>query len=145
MRIREIPPPRQSRNRADPAQKPLKLRWMTRPDNRMVRLTCDISNGEQSFLFGENKQFGMPSTIKTSHALNSSMPGMSSIPLILAHIWVGPGLQNAIFQTSQLSPFSVVLHRICQTPLVCLGIFVHRQPPSKMGALQINFNQTRTF
>jgi len=58
---------------------------MTRVDNRVVRFTCGISSWEQSFLFAENKHFGVPSTVKTSHALNSSMPGMSSIPLLLAH------------------------------------------------------------
>lgn len=122
---------------------------MTRADNRMVRFTCDISNWEQSFLFGENKHFDIPLTVNTSHALNTSMPGMSSIPLaalplILAHIWVGPSLQNAIyiFQTSQLSRFFVVLLSICQTPLTCVGIFEHRQPPTMMGGLENNFNKT---
>ena len=145
-RICEIPPPHQSQNWAEAAHKPLTVRGVTRPDNRMVRFTCDFSNGEQSLLFAE-KHFGIPPTVKSSHALNSSTPGMSSIPLILAHTWLGPGLQNAIciFQNAQLPTFFVVLLSICQTPLTCLGTFVHRHPRSKMGALQNNFNQTRTL
>lgn len=115
--------------------------WLDSPTS------CDVSNWEQSFLFGENKHFDNPSTVNPSHPSNNGIPGISPIPvatllLDLVCIWGGPGIQKNDIKFPNFSTPHILykLLSICQTPLIWADIFEYKYPVQG-GYFQEQFQQ----
>lgn len=115
--------------------------WLDSPTS------CDVSNWEQSFLFGENKHFDNPSTVNPSHPSNNGIPGISPIPvatlpLDLVCMWGGPGIQKNDIKFPNFSTPHILykLLSICQTPLIWADVFEYKYPVQG-GYFQEQFQQ----